>query len=114
MLLGTVFSSFDREFRDVSDSILHHWTEIDFAAIAANIEEVKNARELETVRRERMYFENLVSRTETVAVQVRSDIYRWLSPSNVHDDFRKQQSECMPHCAIGYLTHQNFKISKAP
>jgi hypothetical protein len=50
MLPGTVFSSFDREFRDLSDSILHHWTEIDVAANAANIEEAKNARELETVR----------------------------------------------------------------
>jgi hypothetical protein len=46
-----VFSSFDKDLLEVSDSIRHHWTEIDIVANAANIEEAKKAREAECVKR---------------------------------------------------------------
>lgn len=48
-----VFSSFDKDVLEISDSIRHHWTEIDIVANAANIEEAKNAREAEKVQRQR-------------------------------------------------------------
>lgn len=46
-----VFSSFDKDLLEVSDSIRHHWTEIDIVANAANITEAKEAREIEQIQR---------------------------------------------------------------
>ena len=48
---GNVLSSFDKEFREASESIRHCWTEVDIAANAANIEEAQLARAAETSRR---------------------------------------------------------------
>lgn len=75
-----VFSSFDKDLLEVSDNIRHHWTEIDIVANAANIEEAKKAREAEQIQRK---------------LDIRRDINRWLSPSNVSDDLTKHLSECM-------------------
>ena len=51
MVTVNVFSSFDKDLLEVSDSIRHHWTEIDIVANAANIVEAKKAREAEEIRR---------------------------------------------------------------
>jgi hypothetical protein len=52
LIAVTAFSSFDKDLLEVSDSIRHHWTEIDIVANAANIEEAKNARETEKIQRQ--------------------------------------------------------------
>ena len=46
--------SFDKDFRQVSDSIDHHSKEIDLVANAANISESKKAREKEEAARQGM------------------------------------------------------------
>jgi hypothetical protein len=52
--IGVIFVSFDKEFRQVSDNIAHHSTEIDWAANAANIEELKRVRGSEEATRQGM------------------------------------------------------------
>ncbi|MCJ1312013.1 hypothetical protein MMC25_005687 [Agyrium rufum] len=89
-----VLSSFDKEFRDASESIRHCWTEIDIAANAANIEEAQLAREAESTRR---------------AVQIRSDVLRWLSPSNVQDDLHEQSSARMADSCEWILTSPAYE-----
>ncbi|KAI1139296.1 hypothetical protein F5Y05DRAFT_381436 [Hypoxylon sp. FL0543] len=76
----TIFGSFDREFREVSDNIRHHWTEIDIAANFVHITQASAIRKAEEERRQ---------------IQVRGDIQRWLSPATVSDDLAKYSAGCM-------------------
>ncbi|CAF9918842.1 MAG: hypothetical protein ALECFALPRED_000847 [Alectoria fallacina] len=79
--LRAMVTSFDKDFRDVSEHINFHSAEIDWAANAANIEESQRARLLEEKTRQ---------------VQMQNNVQRWLSPSNVQDDLHRHQLEYMP------------------
>jgi hypothetical protein len=74
------FSSFDKDIEDISDNIRHHWTEVDIAANAANIEEAKAERRAQEAYR---------------LLDIRKDINRWICPSNVDDDLARCQSDYM-------------------
>ncbi|MCJ1251597.1 hypothetical protein MMC30_008832 [Trapelia coarctata] len=97
--LRNVLSSFDKEFREASESIRHCWTEVDIAANAANIEEAQLARAAETSRR---------------AVQIRTDVLRWLCPSNVQDDLREQSSICMANSCEWILESPEYNVFTRP
>ena len=117
--LRTIVSSFDKDFRDVSEHIDFHSAEIDWVANAANIEESQRARQLETEFRQGKEVQSCVycllstvqiipsmafnqyatyqsMKLRHLSVQVRNNIQRWLSPSNVQDDLHRHQLECMP------------------
>jgi hypothetical protein len=109
-----VFSSFDKDLLEVSDSIRHHWTEIDIVANAANIEEAKKAREAESVQRECawLYFvgmEHLLS----LPVDTHKDINRWLSPSNATDDLNRYLSEYMEGSCSWLIADSAFQKTLA-
>ena len=79
--LRKAFSSFDKDLEAISDNIRHHWTEVDVAANAVNIEEAKAAREAQEAQR---------------LLDLRRDVNRWMFPSNVDDDLNRRRSDYMP------------------
>ncbi|KAI8629690.1 hypothetical protein F5Y19DRAFT_74123 [Xylariaceae sp. FL1651] len=78
--LKTFFSNFEKDFREVSESIQFHSQNVDWAAQTAHIEETQ--REAEKARMERQTHE-------------RGNIHRWLSPATVEDDLQRHLDECM-------------------
>ncbi|KAI3319310.1 hypothetical protein HD806DRAFT_290164 [Xylariaceae sp. AK1471] len=78
--LKTFFANFEKDFREVSESIQLHSQNVDWAAQAAHMEETQ--RETEKYRIERQAHE-------------RGNIHRWLSPATVEDDFQKHLGEYM-------------------
>ncbi|KAI2469812.1 hypothetical protein F4781DRAFT_431029 [Annulohypoxylon bovei var. microspora] len=92
--LRTFFSSFDKDFRDVSESIRLHSQNVDWAAHAAHIEETQ--READKAKAERRAHE-------------RGNVLRWLSPSNVDDDLQMHLSDYLPHSCDEILTSQQFQ-----
>jgi hypothetical protein len=105
------FSSFDKDLQDISDNIRHHWTEVDIAANAANIEEAKAARRAQEADR---------------LLDIRRDINRWICPSNVEDDLARRRSDYMPGSCdwivsasdfqklVGSDCHYNLKVQGRP
>ena len=117
--LRAMVTSFDKDFRDVSEHINFHSAEIDWAANAANIEESQRARLLEEETRQgkevtlsvhlllqtylaglSMVFGRYIAypllKLRCRSVQMQNNVQRWLSPSNVQDDLYRHQLECMP------------------
>ncbi|KAI0150064.1 hypothetical protein F4776DRAFT_604316 [Hypoxylon sp. NC0597] len=90
----TFFSSFDKDFRDVSESIQLHSQSVDWAAHAAHIEETQ--RDADKARAERRLHE-------------RGNIQRWLSPATVDDDLQKHLNDHLPHSSDGVLASRQFQ-----
>ncbi|KAI1209282.1 uncharacterized protein F4807DRAFT_102421 [Annulohypoxylon truncatum] len=88
------FSSFDKDFQDVSENIQLHSQNVDWAAHAAHIEETQ--REAEKAKLERRAHE-------------RGNILRWLCPSNVDDDLEMHLSDCLPHSCDDILVSEQFQ-----
>ncbi|KAI1771185.1 hypothetical protein F4818DRAFT_450045 [Hypoxylon cercidicola] len=88
------FASFDKDFREISDSIQLHSQNADWAAHAAHIEETQ--REIEKARAERQVHE-------------RGNIQRWLSPATVDDDLQKHLSEYLPGSYDKLLAAEQFQ-----
>ncbi|KAH8817304.1 hypothetical protein F5884DRAFT_853725 [Xylogone sp. PMI_703] len=100
--LTSVFTSFDKEFQQVSDNITHHSTEIDWAANAANIEEAQNARGVEEAAR---------------SSKMKADVQKWLCPANVLDDLYRYQRDCRANScdwALEIPEVQTFLSSETP
>lgn len=92
--LRAFFSSFDKDFQDVSDKIQLHGQNVDWASHAAHIEETQ--REAEKAKVERRAHE-------------RGNILRWLSPSNVDDDLEIHLNDCLPHSCDEILISERFQ-----
>ncbi|KAI0882326.1 uncharacterized protein GGS22DRAFT_170690 [Annulohypoxylon maeteangense] len=88
------FSSFDKDFQDVSENIQLHSQNVDWAAHAAYIEETQ--REAEKAKAERRAHE-------------RSNILRWLSPSNVDDDLEIHMRDYLLHSCDDILISEQFQ-----
>lgn len=88
------FRSFDRDVSEISERIRFRWAEVDAAANAANISEAKAAREAEAILR---------------VQQLRKEINRWLSPSNVEDDLCLLYEECMEKSCDWIVQTSEFK-----
>ncbi|KAI1413142.1 hypothetical protein F5Y13DRAFT_31543 [Hypoxylon sp. FL1857] len=97
--LRTFFSSFDKDFREVSESIQLHSQNIDWAAHAAHIEETQ--RDAEKAKAERRLHE-------------RGNIQRWLSPSTVDDDLQRHLNDHLPHSCDEILASQEFQSFTLP
>ncbi|KAF2015743.1 hypothetical protein BU24DRAFT_450409 [Aaosphaeria arxii CBS 175.79] len=76
----TIFGSFDKDFREVSENIRHHWTEIDIAANFVHITQSSALRTAENDRRQ---------------AQLRGDMQRWLFPASIADDLNRCAAECV-------------------
>ncbi|KAI1375324.1 hypothetical protein F4677DRAFT_446406 [Hypoxylon crocopeplum] len=92
--LRTFFSSFDKDFQDVAESIQLHSQNVDWAAHTAHIEETQ--REMEKAKAERRAHE-------------RGNIQRWLSPSTVDDDLQRHLDDYLPQSCDAILTSQQFQ-----
>ena len=88
------FSSFDTDLEEISDNIRHHWTEVDIAANAVNIEEAKAARQAHEEHR---------------LLDIRRDINRWLCPSNIEDDLARRRSDYMPGSCDWIVSATEFR-----
>ncbi|KAI8961915.1 hypothetical protein F5Y11DRAFT_207754 [Daldinia sp. FL1419] len=95
----TLFVSFDKDFRDVSENIQLHSRNVDWAAHTAHIEETQ--REAENAKAERRAHE-------------RGNIQRWLSPSTVDDDLQKHLDDCIPESCNGLLASPQFQFFGSP
>ncbi|KAI2604392.1 uncharacterized protein GGS25DRAFT_525677 [Hypoxylon fragiforme] len=97
--LRSFFSSFDKDFRDISESIQLHSQNVDWAAQTAHIEEIH--REVGEAKAQRRAHE-------------RENIQRWLSPATVGDDLQKHLSDYLFRSCDGLLTSPEFQSFVSP
>lgn len=92
-----MFISFDTEFQEVSEHINLHSTELDWVANVANIADGQKGRaESDNARMSKLLTMLVGTLVNVIKGQMRSNIQRWLSPSNVQDDLHRRSLEYMP------------------
>ena len=112
-----MFLSFDTEFREVSEHINLHSTELDWVANVANIADGQKERaESDNARMSKLLTRLVGTLLNLIKGQMRSNIQRWLSPSKAQDDLYRRSFEYMPgSCDWVWNTSQarNFFASSA-
>ena len=92
-----MFLSFDTEFREVSEHINLHSTELDWVANVANIADGQKERaESDNARMSKLLTRLVGTLLNFIKGRMRSNIQRRLSPSKAQDDLYRRSLEYMP------------------